>query len=110
MRKIPVFFLLLLLVVFCSSCKKSGAPELTELNATVYKAAPASDGPPRDELYLDSLKEFVVPINKIGAWPQNDLAPVAVRFVDTGKTYAVATMSGTVIQLRVVYLVTFRAL
>ena len=108
MRKIPVFFLLLLLVVFYSSCKKSGA-ELPEVSATLIKAAPASDGPPRDELYLDETKEFVIPLNKPGVWPQTG-GSVAVRFIDTGKTYPLGTMSGAILNLRVVYLVTFRTL
>ena len=108
MRKIPVLFLLPVLVLFYSSCKKSGA-DLPEVKATLLKAAPASDGPPRDELYLDETKELVIPLNKLGAWPQTG-GPVVVRFVDTGKTYAVGTMSGAVLQLRVVYLVTFRPL
>ncbi len=108
MRKKPAFFLLLLLVGLFPSCKKSNA-ELPERNATLLKAGAAYDGPLRDELYLDDTKEIVIPLNKIGAWPQTNV-PVAVRFIDTGKTYPIGTMSGTVLHLRAVYLVTFRTL
>lgn len=108
MRKIPAFLLLLLLVGLFPSCKKSNA-ELPERNAILLKAGAAYDGPLRDELYLDDTKEIVIPLNKIGTWPQTNAA-VAVRFIDTGKTYAMGTMSGTIVQLRVVYLVTFRQL
>jgi hypothetical protein len=74
---------------------------LTEYNAHLNKANPASDGPAVDELVLDSSRETVVPINKIGAWPQTDLAPVAVKFIDTGDRYGVN-------RLRVVYVISIR--
>jgi hypothetical protein len=76
---------------------------LMEYNAHLTKANSAPDGPRVDQLILDSSRETVVPINKIGAWPQTDQAPVAVKFIDTGNRYGIQ-------RLRVVYIVSVRNL
>ena len=94
---------LVLLVSVLSGCQKSQPVALTEVTAHLQKANTAADGPQVDELIVDSTHEAVVPINKTGQWPENNLAPVAVRFVDTGKRLG----SG---QQRVVFVVTIRQL
>lgn len=101
MKKAGAIFLLVLLTAVNPGCKKSEPMGLSEYNARLTKANP--DGPAVDELILDSSRETVVPINKIGAWPQNDLAPVAVKFIDTGDRYGIN-------RLRVVYIVSIRSL
>jgi len=100
--KIPGVILLLVLPgIVNSGCKKSEPMGLSEYNAHLNKADPASDGPAVDELFLDSSREIVVPINKIGPWPQTDHSPVAVKFIDTGDRYGID-------RLRVVYIVSIR--
>ena len=75
---------------------------LMEYNVHLTRANPSADGPQVDQLVLDSSRETVVPINKIGAWPQKDQAPMAVKFIDTGDRYGVQ-------RLRVVYIVSIRS-
>ena len=98
MKKAGAFLILVWLTTAYPGCKKSEPMGLSEYNAHLNKADPAADGPAIDELVLDSSRETVVPINKIGAWPQTDRAPVAVKFIDTGDRYGVN-------RLRVVYIV-----
>ena len=93
--------LLILLTAILPGCKKTEPMGLSEYNAHLTKAGPA--GPTVDELILDSSRETVIPINKIGAWPQNDQTPVSVKFIDTGDRYGIN-------RLRVVYIVNIKTL
>jgi hypothetical protein len=105
--------LLILLAALQTGCQKSSPASLTEYKAYLTLALPASDGPPVDELVLDGTREIVVPINKKDGWPQAlpaGPAPVAIRFVDTGKTIAVSSQTGQISYIRLVYLATFRNL
>ena len=108
MKKLPGIFLLIVTALFCGCQKSSSSADLPEVNAHVSLAALAATGTV-DKLVIDNTGEVVVPINKIGVWPKTDHAPAAVRFVDTGKRYAVST-GDHVAQLRVVFLVTLRNL
>ncbi|HVS98602.1 MAG TPA: hypothetical protein VHE54_19050 [Puia sp.] len=101
MKKAVAIPLLVLLIVLHPACRKSEPMGLTEYAAHLTKANPAADGPAVDELVLDSSRETVVPINKIGPWPQTDRVPVAVKFIDTGNRYGIN-------RLRVVYIVSIR--
>ena len=101
MKKARAMLLAVLLIVLHPACKKSEPMGLAEYNAHLTKANPAADGPAVDELVLDSSRETVVPINKTGPWPQTNLAPVAVKFIDTGNRYGIN-------RLRVVYIVSIR--
>ena len=101
MKKSGFPALLVLLMAINPGCKKTEPMGLSEYNARLTKAGP--DGPAVDELVLDSSRETVVPINKVGAWPQTDLAPVAIKFIDTGDHYGIN-------HLRVVYIVSIRNL
>ena len=99
MKKAGTVLLLVLFAAINPGCKKTEPMGLTEYNARLTKASPG--GPAVDELVLDSSKETVVPINKIGEWPRTNLAPVAVKFIDTGDRYGVN-------HLRVVFIVSIR--
>jgi hypothetical protein len=99
MKKSGVFLVLVLFAAINPGCKKTEPMGLSEYNARLTQAGP--DGPAVDELVLDSSMETVIPINKIGGWPQTNLAPVAVKFIDTGDRYGIN-------RLRVVYIVSIR--
>lgn len=101
MKKTGAILLLVILTAINPGCKKTEPMGLSEYNARLTKANP--NGPAVDELVLDSSRETVVPINKIGAWPQSDQTPVAVKFIDTGDRYGIN-------RLRVVYIVSIRDL
>lgn len=101
MKKAGAILLLVSFTALNPGCKKTEPMGLSEYDAHLTKAA--AGGPAVDELVLDSSREIVIPINKIGAWPQNNLAPVAVKFIDTGDRFGIG-------QLRVVYLVSIRNL
>ena len=101
MNKAGAILLLVLLAALNPGCKKTEPMGLSEYNAHLTKAS--AGGPAVDELVLDSSRETVVPINKIGAWPQNNLSPVAVKFIDTGDRFGLS-------HLRVVYVVSIRNL
>lgn len=103
MKRSGIILLLVSMAAIYSGCKKSEPMGLTEYTAHLTKADPTVNGPAVDELVLDGTRETVVPINKIGAWPQTDLAPVAVKFIDTGDRYGID-------RLRVVYIVSIRDL
>ena len=100
MKKAGAFLILVWLTTAYAGCKKSEPMGLSEYKAHLNKANP--QGPAVDELVLDSSRETVVPINKIGTWPQTDLAPVSVKFIDTGDRYGFN-------RLRVVYIVSIRS-
>jgi hypothetical protein len=109
MKKLPVFFLLTMAMLVFGCQKSSSSGDLPEVNSHVLLGSSGATGTVTDKLVIDSTGEVVVPINKIGLWPKTDHAAAAVRFVDTGKRYAVST-GGHVTQLRVVFLVTLRNL
>lgn len=100
MKNAGAILLLVLLAALHPGCKKTEPTGLSEFNAHLTKAGP--DGPAVDELVLDSSRETVVPINKTAAWPEANLAPVAVKFIDTGDRYGIH-------RLRVVYVISIRA-
>ena len=107
LRIVNIFLLIATTLLF--GCQKSSSSaDLPEVNAHLSLAAPEATGTV-DKLVVDSTGEVVVPINKTGVWPKSDHTPVAIRFVDTGKRYAVST-GDHVAQPRVVFLVTFRNL
>ena len=99
MKMLPRLFLFLL--VLGVGCKKSEPVQIAEVKAHVELATGNPDGPAVDQLIIDSTSETVIPINKVGEWPRNNLTPVMVRFIDTGKRLG----NGTI---RVVYMVTLR--
>ena len=114
MKKLSGFItaLFLLVILLQTGCQKSSPePQLTEQKAYLDLANPAAAGPIVDMLILDSTYESVVPINKKEGWPQTQQGstPVMVRFIDAGKTFAVAN-GGQVSHLREVYLVSCRRL
>jgi hypothetical protein len=107
MKKLSGFLLLLFLAVF-AGCQKSGPSTLTEINAHVVDGGdPEIDGL---GLYLtldNKDHEGVVPINLPIEYQQKGInMPVAIKFVDTGKTTRLNF--GTV--FRVVYIVSIRKL
>ena len=104
--------LVLLAVATLAGCKKSETqPQLNENKAWLNLAAPASDGPPVDEIVLDSTHETLVPINKKDGWPQTQTGPTAVsiRFIDAGKNFT-ESINGQIYHFREVYIVSFRLL
>jgi hypothetical protein len=105
-------FALLLVLAGQPGCKKSEAqPQLVEYKAMLNLAGPASDGPPVDQLVLDSTHETLVPINKKEGWPQTQAGPtpVGVQFIDAGKNFT-ELVNGQVWHFREVYVVSFRLL
>lgn len=103
---------LLWLILGQTACKKSEAqPQLAENKAWLNLAGPAYDGPPVDELVLDSTHETLVPINKKEGWPLRQAGPTAVsiRYVDAGKDFTQFT-GGQVLHFREVYIISFRLL
>ncbi len=107
MKKFSGFLLFILAVALAPGCQKS--VPYSEYSAHLSKAATESDGPPVDELILDSTGEVVVPINKTANWPQANRVAVSVRFADTGKEIPLI-VGGKTVYFREVYLVSLRGL
>src|ERR1700744_3791778 len=108
MKKFHALLLFILAVALFPACQKSSVP-YSEYSAHLSKAGPDSDGPPVDELILDSTGEVVVPINKTANWPQTNRVAVSVRFADTGKEIPLI-VNGKTVYLREVFLVSLRGL
>ncbi len=110
MKKLSGLLLLLLVAVF-TGCQKSNPAIVTEMNAHVVDGGdPAADG---IGLYIevDNTKEVVIPLNLPGDYQQKGIhAPVAVKFVDTGKTAHRGYTDPATPGYRVVYIISVRKL